>query len=244
MKRMFIFLLLGIFLILISGCFSRSKAIDSASPSATSVISTTTPSVLPANPTLQPVSSPPSTPTVTCPQADIPQNTIVSTDTDAVTNSVLISWVDYAHSLNDPKKQISIPPNAVGCSNDIQSLVDYEMEKNKLAAAGTVNNWIQSTTPAKNDQNVDDLTGIKIIFNADMDPNTLNSRNIYVVEEMHNHLVSNHLAFQYDAPSRTLSIQPLDYGSGNAVDVTITGRVTNINHEYMGKDYMFNFAVK
>lgn len=107
--------------------------------------------------------------------------------------------------------------------------------------------WIVSTKPAIQEVNVPLKSDIEIVFNQDMDANTLNYDNIIALEGLHSGVITNMFKYEYLESKRTLYMKfkdpESDYGPGNGITVTITGKVANKGGQIMGKDYILNFGI-
>ncbi|RED65011.1 Ig-like domain-containing protein [Cohnella lupini] len=112
-----------------------------------------------------------------------------------------------------------------------------------------LNEWIKETNPQPNSFNVPDDTLVSITFNQDINRNTLNTRNILILDgKLGGTLITNRFLFRYDADNRNLLIYLKDdadrLGSNNAIEVIITGRVSNYHNVRMGIPFHLRFMTK
>jgi len=109
--------------------------------------------------------------------------------------------------------------------------------------------WIKSTQPFHGEENVSSYSGITIIFNRDMDAETLNSNNIKVLDGKHGErIISELFNYSYDKETRTLHITFKDpnssYGSGNGITVIVTKEVCNSQKQEAGRSFGFGFSTQ
>lgn len=110
------------------------------------------------------------------------------------------------------------------------------------------NSWIISTKPQSHSKCILPSTGIDIVFKYDMDERSLNEDTIIVNEVKYNRIISRLLNYEYDTHTRTLHLSFIQsgnsFGSGNSINVYITGKVSNSHNHLMGKTYYFGFTTK
>ena len=108
--------------------------------------------------------------------------------------------------------------------------------------------WIIATTPVYDAKDVPSTTGITITFNQDMDVETLNMDNIIVYEGKHSRVISDLFNYEYSMETRTLGITfkvpGNSFGTGNGINVYVTGDVCNKLHYKMDKAFVTGFSTR
>jgi hypothetical protein len=91
-------------------------------------------------------------------------------------------------------------------------------------------------------------TTIKIYFKQDMNPDSLNKGTITIEEIKHSIDLSCSYRFKYDQILKTLIMEPknpyFNFGTGNAVIVTVSGGIQNQAGKPMGTDYTWTFRTE
>jgi hypothetical protein len=107
--------------------------------------------------------------------------------------------------------------------------------------------WVISAIPPYDAKDVSS-TAITLKFNQDMDPDTLNMKNIIILEGKHSRIISDLFKYEYNTNSRELNISFIDpdnnYGSGNGIDVYVTGDVRNKKGQRMEKSFVTGFSTR
>jgi hypothetical protein len=108
--------------------------------------------------------------------------------------------------------------------------------------------WITATTPTYDAKDIPSTSGITINFNQDMDAETLNMNNIIIYESKHSRIISGLFKYEYNMESRTLNISFIlpgnSYGTGNGINVYVTGDVCNNLHQKMDKAFVTGFSTR
>lgn len=130
-----------------------------------------------------------------------------------------------------------------GISNDyLSSLMDNAKTLNSKKT------WIIATTPPYDAKDIPSTTSITVTFNQDMDAETLNMDNIVVYEGKHSRVISDLFKYEYNIETRTLTISFIipdnSFGTGNGVNVYITGDVCNKLHQKMGMAFVTGFSTR
>jgi len=107
--------------------------------------------------------------------------------------------------------------------------------------------WIQDTHPQPEAEDVPEDTLISITFNQEVNRNTLNMRNILILDgNQGGRLISNRFLFHYDSSKRTLFIylkaDAERLGPGNVVEIILTGRICNFSNEKMDIPFHLRFT--
>jgi ABC-type glycerol-3-phosphate transport system substrate-binding protein len=122
-----------------------------------------------------------------------------------------------------------------GCASDKSGSADSSREAS----------WVTSTSPRNEETNVSAASNISIRFNTDLDPASVNADMIAVIEGKHSGNITALYDWAYDKANRTLLLTfKSDYGSGNSVDVTLSGHLKNTDGKEMGKEYRFGFQTR
>ncbi len=109
--------------------------------------------------------------------------------------------------------------------------------------------WIKETNPQPNAMDIPDDTLVSITFNQDINRHTLNTRNILILDgKLGGTLITNRFLFRYDSDKRNLLIYLKDeaerLGSNNAIEIIVTGRVTNYRNVRMGTPFHLRFTTR
>ncbi|MCD9020882.1 Ig-like domain-containing protein [Cohnella silvisoli] len=112
-----------------------------------------------------------------------------------------------------------------------------------------LHDWIKETHPQPEARGIPEDTLISIIFNQDINRNTLNTRNILILDgNRGGRLISNRFLYRYDADFRTLTIYLKDDaerpGSNNTIEIILTGRIANYQNNRMEIPFHFRFATR
>jgi len=114
---------------------------------------------------------------------------------------------------------------------------------------GIAEEWIKETHPQPNAEGVPEDTLISISFLQDINRNTLNTRNILVLDGNNGgRLISSRFLYRYESDKRTLLIYLKDeaerLGAGNTIEIILTGRIANIRNRRMEIPYHLRFTTK
>lgn len=105
--------------------------------------------------------------------------------------------------------------------------------------------WIASTSPRNGETNISPTSNISIQFNTDLDSAALSPDMIAVIEGKHSGNITALYDMSYNKTTRTLLLTfRSDYGSGNGVDVTLSGHLKNTDGKEMGEEYHFGFRTR
>lgn len=107
--------------------------------------------------------------------------------------------------------------------------------------------WIRATYPHNGAEDVPEDTGISISFACNINRNTLNNRNIIILDgNQGGKLISDRFVLHYDADTMTLHISlkagEEKLGPRNTVEVIVTGRVANYSNEQLGMPFHLRFV--
>jgi len=114
---------------------------------------------------------------------------------------------------------------------------------------GFAEEWIKGTHPQPNAVGVPDNTLIKISFHQDINRNTLNTRNVLVLDGSNGgRLISSRFLYRYEPDERNLLIYLKDaadrLGSGNTIEIILTGRISNVRNRKMEIPFHLRFTTK
>ncbi|MFB9280212.1 Ig-like domain-containing protein [Cohnella cellulosilytica] len=114
---------------------------------------------------------------------------------------------------------------------------------------GTIEEWIKETHPQPNAVGVPEDTLIAISFRQDINRNTLNTRNILVLDGNHGgRLISSRFLYRYESDKRRLLIYLKEeaerLGAGNTIEIILTGRIANVRNSRMEIPYHLRFTTK
>jgi len=109
--------------------------------------------------------------------------------------------------------------------------------------------WIKETNPQPNAEGVPEDTLISIYFLQDINRNTLNTRNILVLDGNNGgKLISDRFLYRYESNERMLLIYLKDesdrLGAGNMIEIILTGRISNTKNKKMGIPYHLRFKTE
>ena len=109
--------------------------------------------------------------------------------------------------------------------------------------------WIKETKPQPNAVDIPEDTLIAITFGMDINRNTLNTRNILVLDgNQGGRLISDRFLFRYVAETRVLFIYLKSdierLGSNNTIEIILTSRIANIRNQKMDIPYHLRFTTR
>lgn len=111
------------------------------------------------------------------------------------------------------------------------------------------NDWIRETCPQPDAIDIPQDTLISITFNQDMNTNTLNSRNILILDgNQGGRLISDRFLYRYLADLKTLFIyfkEDMDgLGASNIIEIIVTGRISNYKNVRMEIPFHMRFTTR
>ncbi|MFC4597518.1 Ig-like domain-containing protein [Cohnella hongkongensis] len=114
---------------------------------------------------------------------------------------------------------------------------------------GSAGEWIKETHPQPDSMEVPEDTLISITFYPEINRNTLNTRNILILDGNNGgRLISNRFLYRYEQEARTLLIYLKEeaerLGAGNTIEIILTGRIANIRNQRMEIPYHLRFTTK
>jgi hypothetical protein len=114
---------------------------------------------------------------------------------------------------------------------------------------GVLNEWIKETHPQPEAADIPEDTLITITFHQEINRNTLNTRNILILDGNNGgRLISSRFLFRYESDSRTLFIYSKDefeqLGARNTIEIILTGRIANIRNVRMEVPYHLRFTTR
>ncbi len=114
---------------------------------------------------------------------------------------------------------------------------------------GLEEEWIKETSPQPNAEGVPEDTLIAISFFQDINRNTLNTRNILILDgNSGGRLISERFLYRYESDKRLLLIYLKEeserLGAGNMIEIILTGRISNIRNKKMGFPYHLRFKTE
>ncbi len=114
---------------------------------------------------------------------------------------------------------------------------------------GHTDDWIKATFPQPNAEGVPEDTLIAISFHREINRNTLNMRNILVLDGNNGgHLISSRFLYRYEPDKRTLFIYLKEeaerLGSGNTIEIIVAGRIADVHSRKMGIPFHLRFTTK
>jgi hypothetical protein len=106
--------------------------------------------------------------------------------------------------------------------------------------------WISDTEPCPDAENVCARDLVSIRFRQEMNRNCFNARNILILDGNEGgKLITDRFLFRYHADSSTLIISFKEtgagFGSGQSIEVIVTGRIVNGSNESMDMPYYLRF---
>lgn len=109
--------------------------------------------------------------------------------------------------------------------------------------------WIKETHPQPEARGIPEDTLISIVFNQDINRNTLNTRNILVLDgSQGGRLISDRFLFRYEAEDKTLLIYRKSdserLGSLNTIEIILTGRIANLRNAKMAYPFHLRFTTR
>ncbi|RKP53103.1 hypothetical protein D7Z26_15335 [Cohnella endophytica] len=109
--------------------------------------------------------------------------------------------------------------------------------------------WIKETHPQPNATDVPEDTLVSITFHEDINRNTLNARNILVLDgNQRGRLISERFLFRYDSESKTLFIYLKEeeerLGPNNTIEIIVTGRIANFHDKRMEIPFHLRFTTR
>lgn len=141
------------------------------------------------------------------------------------------------------------PGSTPASSENNERASQIEEIENEAKPLDLKNGWIKATDPVDNSDHSypnKEVREIIIYFNEDMDESTLNSKTILIFSEKHSTLVSNMFSYNYKPELRALVMaikEPVfNLGSGNGIEIFISKKVKNIEHEEMGTSVYFGYS--
>lgn len=111
------------------------------------------------------------------------------------------------------------------------------------------NEWIKDTYPQPNAVDVPEDTLISIAFRQEINRNTLNSRNILVLDgNRGGRLISDRYLLRYEPQSRILYIYLKDNSKklvpNNEIEIILTGRIANHRNKTMEIPFHLRFRTR
>ncbi|MFD0671263.1 Ig-like domain-containing protein [Cohnella sp. GCM10027633] len=109
--------------------------------------------------------------------------------------------------------------------------------------------WIKDTHPYPDAVDVPDDTIIAIAFTQDVNRHTLNARNILILDgNQGGKLISEKFLYHYEQEKHTLFVYLKEeadrLGSGNRIEIILTGRITNYRNEQMEVPFHLRFTTR
>ena len=109
--------------------------------------------------------------------------------------------------------------------------------------------WIKDTRPQPDSVNVPEDTIIAITFTQEVNRHTLNARNILILDgDQGGRLISDRFLFHYETEKRTLFVYLKEdaprLGSGNRIEIIVTGRIAKYRHERMEVPFHIRFTTR
>jgi hypothetical protein len=109
--------------------------------------------------------------------------------------------------------------------------------------------WILETNPQPDANNIPDDTLISIVFRQEINRNTLNTRNILILDgNKGGQLITDRFLFRYDSEEKTLIIYLKEdaerLGSKNTIEIIVTGRIANYKSEKMEIPFHLRFVTR
>jgi hypothetical protein len=109
--------------------------------------------------------------------------------------------------------------------------------------------WILETNPQPDSNNIPEDTLVAIVFRQDINRNTLNTRNILILDgSKGGQLISDRFLFRYELVEKTLIIYLKEdaerLGSKNTIEIIVTGRIANYKNEKMEIPFHLRFTTR
>jgi len=109
--------------------------------------------------------------------------------------------------------------------------------------------WIKATNPQPNSADVPEDTLISISFNQEINRNTLNTRNVLILDvNGGGRLISDRFLFRYESGDKILYIYLKDeadrLGKKSTIEIILTDRIANIRNARMPYPFHFRFTTR
>lgn len=109
--------------------------------------------------------------------------------------------------------------------------------------------WILETNPQPDAKDIPEDTLVAIVFRQDINRNTLNTRNILILDgSKGGQLISDRFLFRYELVEKTLIIYLKEdaerLGAKNTIEIIVTGRIANYKNEKMEIPFHLRFTTR
>jgi hypothetical protein len=109
--------------------------------------------------------------------------------------------------------------------------------------------WILETNPQPDAKDIPEDTLVSIVFRQDINRNTLNTRNILILDgSKGGQLISDRFLFRYELVEKTLIIYLKEdaerLGAKNTIEIIVTGRIANYKNEKMEIPFHLRFTTR
>jgi hypothetical protein len=112
-----------------------------------------------------------------------------------------------------------------------------------------VNEWIKETHPQPIASDIPEDTLVSIVFKQEINPNTLNMRNVLILDgNKGGQLISHRFLYRYEPELKTLFIYLKEDSekleSNNTIEVIVTGRISNHKNYKMDIPFHLQFTTR
>lgn len=165
--------------------------------------------------------------------------------------SLVLSSCSSSSSTTTKTEDSTIPAaviNSTETEASLEKITIPDIDYSNVKLVDDPQSWIRSNTPKHDERDVDPGSSISVTFKYNIDPESLNEKNIIIDEGKHSRAITELYNFDYDKATKTLHINfklpGNNVGTGNGITVYLSRNIKNAEGKSMGFDMAFGYSTK